>query len=106
MFTSWAITSTLTTPNFRHTLTRFRDNRFQRGKRMLEKLAAMDMPLEWDRVVAIANGGAIGRPHIARAMLEAGYVESVKDAFNRYISNDGPGLRGAHAAFARRSRSS
>jgi len=75
---------------FQNTLTRFRDNRYRRGQLMLEKLAAMNMPLQWDHVVAIANGGAIGRPHIARAMLEAGYVESVKDAFNRFISNDGP----------------
>jgi predicted metal-dependent phosphoesterase TrpH len=75
---------------FQTTLTRFRDNRYRRGQLMVKKLAAMGMPLEWDRIVAIANGGAIGRPHIARAMLEAGYVESVKDAFNRFISNDGP----------------
>ncbi len=75
---------------FQATLMRFRDNRYHRGQLMLEKLAAMGMPLHWERVEAIANGGAIGRPHIARAMLEAGYVESVKDAFNRFISNDGP----------------
>ncbi|HVU09710.1 MAG TPA: PHP domain-containing protein [Phototrophicaceae bacterium] len=76
--------------DFQAELTRFRNNRYERGQRMLEKLAAMNLPLDWDRVLAIANGGAIGRPHIARAMLEAGYVESVKDAFNRYIGNDGP----------------
>jgi 3',5'-nucleoside bisphosphate phosphatase len=76
--------------DFQATLTNFRSDRFNRGQRMLEKLAALNLPLEWDRVVAIANGGAIGRPHIARAMLEKGYVESVKDAFNRYIGNDGP----------------
>ncbi len=75
---------------FQATLTNFRSDRFNRGQRMLEKLAALGLPLEWDRVMAIANGGAIGRPHIARAMLEKGYVESVKDAFNRYIGNGGP----------------
>ncbi|MEP7290700.1 MAG: PHP domain-containing protein [Chloroflexota bacterium] len=71
-------------------LTHFRETRFARGKLIVEKLAAMGLPLDWDRVVAIAGGGAIGRPHIARAMLEAGYVETVKDAFSRYISNEGP----------------
>ena len=75
---------------FQERLARFRSDRLQRGQRIVEKLAALNLPLEWERVVAIAGGGAIGRPHIARAMLEAGYVESVKDAFNRYISNDGP----------------
>lgn len=75
---------------FQETLARFRAGRENRARRMLDKLAAMNMPLDWDRVEAIAGGGAIGRPHVARAMLEAGYVESVKDAFNRYIANDGP----------------
>lgn len=75
---------------FQETLGRFRAGRFQRGQRMVEKLAALNLPLDWDRIMTIAGGGAIGRPHIARAMLEAGYVESIKDAFNRYISNDGP----------------
>jgi predicted metal-dependent phosphoesterase TrpH len=75
---------------FQAALARFRAGRENRAQRMLEKLAAMNLPLDWNRVVEIAGGGAIGRPHIARAMLEAGYVESVKDAFNRYIANDGP----------------
>lgn len=75
---------------FEATLEHFRANRYTRAQKMLDKLAAMNMPLEWERVEAIAGGGAIGRPHVARALLEAGYVESVKDAFDRYISNDGP----------------
>lgn len=75
---------------FQETLARFRANRYQRGQRIVENLAAMNMPLDWNRVVEIADGGAIGRPHVARALLEAGYVESVKDAFNRFIGNDGP----------------
>jgi len=77
-------------PALQERLTHFRDTRYHRGKLMLDKLAALGMPLDWERVVAIADGGAIGRPHIARALLEAGYVESVRDAFNRYIGNDGP----------------
>ncbi|MFN8565467.1 MAG: PHP domain-containing protein [Anaerolineae bacterium] len=76
--------------SFQDTLARFRENRYRRGQKMVEILTAMGMPLDWNRVAAIAGDGAIGRPHIARAMLEAGYVESVKDAFNRYIGNDGP----------------
>ena len=76
--------------DFQNTLRSFRTNRYHRGQQMLEKLAALNLPLAWERVIAIADGGAIGRPHIARAMVEAGYVESVKDAFNRYIGNDGP----------------
>jgi predicted metal-dependent phosphoesterase TrpH len=71
-------------------LEHFRDARFARGRLMLDKLAKMGMPLDWDVLVASAEGGAIGRPHVARALLAAGYVESVRDAFDRFISNDGP----------------
>lgn len=75
---------------FQQTLTHFRDTRFERGRLMLEKLATMGMPLDWQQVVANANGAAIGRPHVARALLASGYVESIKDAFDRFIGNDGP----------------
>lgn len=74
---------------FQAELRKFRSDRFDRGQRILEKLAALGLPLDWDRVMAIAEGGSIGRPHIARAMVEAGYVETVREAFNRYIANDG-----------------
>ena len=75
---------------FQETLTRLRASRYYRGQQILDRLAAMNMPLDWERVVAIAEGGAIGRPHIARALVAAGYVESVKEAFTLYIGNGGP----------------
>lgn len=77
----------------------FREDRYTRGERIVEKLAALGMPLQWERVLAAAGqderkgaGGkpSIGRPHIARAMVEAGYVGSVREAFDLYIRNDGP----------------
>jgi len=72
------------------TLTTLREARRQRAQRMVEKLAALGMPLFWDRVAAIANGGAVGRPHVARALIEAGYVGSLEDAFSLYIGREGP----------------
>lgn len=74
---------------FQDALRGFREARFRRGQMMVEKLARLGVHLEWARVEQIA-AGAVGRPHIARAMCEAGYVESVREAFNRYIGNDGP----------------
>jgi 3',5'-nucleoside bisphosphate phosphatase len=71
-------------------LTQFRDLRENRGRKIVEKLAALGMPIPWERVEAIADGAGIGRPHIARAMIAAGYVESVRDAFDRYLYNGGP----------------
>lgn len=75
---------------FEEQIASFRADRYTRGQRILQRLSALGMPLEWERVLAIAEGGSIGRPHIARAMVEAGYVESVRDAFDRFLYNDGP----------------
>jgi predicted metal-dependent phosphoesterase TrpH len=67
-----------------------RKSRWERAQRMVEKLGALGMPVSWDRVAAIANGGAVGRPHVARALMEAGHVSSVQDAFALYIGREGP----------------
>ncbi|MBC7814503.1 MAG: PHP domain-containing protein [Burkholderiales bacterium] len=76
-------------PEFQAEMQSFRDHRFHRGRLIVEKLAKLGVNLSWERVLEIADGGSIGRPHIARAMAEAGYVSSVKEAFDRYIANDG-----------------
>ena len=46
----------------------------RRARRVLEKLTALGMPLSWERLLEITGGGLIGRPHIAEAMVERGYV--------------------------------
>jgi predicted metal-dependent phosphoesterase TrpH len=77
-------------PELAKSLVKFRDSRLGRGKRMVEKLAGLGIFLEWTRVQAIAGDGAIGRPHIARAMLEKGYIASFEEAFNKYIGHGCP----------------
>jgi hypothetical protein len=68
-----------------------RDARVGRAQGMLKKLAELGMPLEWKRVLEIAgDASSIARPHVARALLEAGYVASAQEAFDKYIANDGP----------------
>ena len=68
-----------------------RDARVGRARGMLNKLAEMGMPVAWERVLAIAgDASSIARPHVARALLEAGHVATVQEAFDKYISNDGP----------------
>jgi len=68
-----------------------RDARVGRARAMLKELAAMGMPLEWERVMAIAGDAvSIARPHVARAMVEAGYVSTTQEAFDKYISDKGP----------------
>ncbi len=72
------------------TLARFRNSRRGRAQGMIAKLAALGIHIEWQRVQEIAGSGSIGRPHIAQAMLEKGYIASIKEAFTKYISRDGP----------------
>ena len=75
----------------REHLEAIRDARVGRAKGMLKKLAELGMPLEWKRVMAMAGDAvSIARPHVARAMVEAGYVATAQEAFDKYISNDGP----------------
>lgn len=77
-------------PGFQRTLTDFREARFNRAAGMVRKLGEMGLPISWERVQEIAGGGAVGRPHVAQALLEAGYVESMPEAFDRYIGRTGP----------------
>ncbi len=72
------------------TLERLRGTRRERAKGMIAKLGGLGIHIEWQRVQEIAGDSSIGRPHIAQAMLEKGYVASIKEAFTRYISRDGP----------------
>ncbi|NUH41098.1 PHP domain-containing protein [Streptomyces samsunensis] len=58
-----------------------RDDRVPRAQAMVAKLRELDVPITWDRVAEIAGDGAVGRPHIATALVELGVVESVSDAF-------------------------
>lgn len=64
--------------------------RTERAYAMVKRLAELGMPLEWEHVQTLANGESIGRPHIARALLERGYVHSLQEAFERFIGNGGP----------------
>ena len=72
------------------TLSTFRDGREGRARKMVERLDEMGLPVPWERVEELSGGGAIGRPHIAQAMVEAGYIEYPKDAFDRYLGRNGP----------------
>ncbi len=77
-------------PAFQRSLRALRDARERRGERMVERLRALGVDISWERVRELA-GGAVGRPHIARALIEAGYATSVNDAFDEYLSPGRPG---------------
>ncbi|XP_021313933.1 uncharacterized protein LOC8066411 isoform X2 [Sorghum bicolor] len=68
-----------------------RDGRYARAKQMLQKLKDLGMPMKLEDVCKIAgNGVAPGRLHVARAMVDAGYVENLRQAFSRYLFDGGP----------------
>jgi predicted metal-dependent phosphoesterase TrpH len=67
-----------------------RHSRRKRAQKMVAKLRELDIHIDWPRVQELAGDGSIGRPHIAQAMLEKGYITSINEAFNRYISRGGP----------------
>ena len=74
---------------FQTTLKEFRMGGVGRAQVMVEKLGSLGMPVEWDRVLHFAGDGSVGRPHIALAMVEAGYFNEPKEAFEEYLGNDG-----------------
>src|SRR4029453_250935 len=57
------------------------EGRVGRARRMVERLRQLGAPVELERVKELAGGGAIGRPHVARAMVEAGVVTDIDAAF-------------------------
>ena len=57
------------------------EGRVGRARRMVERLRQLGAPIELERVRELAGGGAVGRPHVARALVEAGVVPDVRSAF-------------------------
>jgi predicted metal-dependent phosphoesterase TrpH len=71
-------------------LAKLQESRLGRAHAMVDKLVALGKPITWERVEAFAAEGAVGRPHIALALVEAGHVSSVNEAFDLYLSRNGP----------------
>jgi 3',5'-nucleoside bisphosphate phosphatase len=77
-------------PVFAAKLAWIRDGRVERARRMVERLRVLGVPVEWDRVRELAGTASVGRPHIARALVEAGVVGTVAAAFTpEWIGNGG-----------------
>jgi 3',5'-nucleoside bisphosphate phosphatase len=70
-------------------LAELRASRHIRAGKIVEKLNALGIPLTLDEVLQQSNGGAVGRPHVARALIARGVVTDFRDAFMRYLGNNG-----------------
>lgn len=77
-------------PELQEVVARQRDGRLYRAQQMVEKLAALSMPLSWEEILMNADGGAVGRPHIAKAMMAQGYVGDSNEAFAKYLGHGMP----------------
>lgn len=71
-------------------LARAREDRRQRAVRMTERLGELGVPVAFEEVERIAGDGTVGRPHVARALVEAGHVRDVRTAFDLYLGDDRP----------------
>jgi 3',5'-nucleoside bisphosphate phosphatase len=70
-------------------LTGLRIGRYTRAKKIVDKLNALGIPLALDEVLLQSNGGAVGRPHVARALIARGLVHDFREAFTRYLGTSG-----------------
>jgi predicted metal-dependent phosphoesterase TrpH len=76
-------------PDLAEECERIRDSRLQRAREMVERLAELGVPVTWEQVRAIAGDGVVGRPHVARAMVEAGVIDTPDRAFGPDWIGDG-----------------
>ena len=64
--------------------------RVDRAVEIVDRLNRLGMPVTMDMVQHEAAGGAVGRPHVARALVAGGWVRDVRDAFDRYLGDSKP----------------
>jgi hypothetical protein len=69
---------------------RLREERLSRGERIVDALAADGYPVTWAGILEASAGGVVGRPHVARALVRAGVVESVEAAFATLLHHRSP----------------
>ncbi len=77
-------------PSLNHYVEECRANRSKRAEQIVEKLHALNVPLELEDILRECGGGVIGRVHIATALYKRGFVSSPKQAFTRYLADDRP----------------
>ena len=78
------------TDELKRELAELRAYRDERNARIVERLAELGMPLDPEHLAAVAENGAVGRPHIGEAMVRRGYVSSISEAFKLYLRRGAP----------------
>jgi 3',5'-nucleoside bisphosphate phosphatase len=78
-------------------LERLRDERTDRARRIVGRFHDLGIEVSFERVVALADGAPIGRPHIAAAVVETGAAGTLREVFDRYLADGGPAYVEKHA---------
>ena len=76
---------------------RLRDSRTDRARRIVANFVELGIPIDFERVVEIAAGAPIGRPHLAQAVVEIGACADEREVFDRYLADGGPADAPKHA---------
>lgn len=71
-------------------LARYRDSRRDRARKILMRLKGLGIRIAFEEVEEIAKGGALGRPHVAEALMRGGHVETFQEAFQRFLGHHAP----------------
>ncbi|HTP80520.1 MAG TPA: PHP domain-containing protein [Bacteroidota bacterium] len=79
-----------TNQNLLDYLTVFRHERLRRAERIVKKLNRINIPLKLEAVLDQAGVGSVGRPHIANALIEEGFVDNYHEVFQKYIGVGAP----------------
>ncbi len=79
-----------TDKGFNAALNQYRDARRERARKILARLKGLGIRIAMEDVEEIAHGGALGRPHVAEALMRGGHVETFHEAFQRYLGHHAP----------------
>ncbi|MEO0087784.1 MAG: PHP domain-containing protein [candidate division WOR-3 bacterium] len=77
-------------PSLESFLKKVQDKRIERAEKIIGNLSKQGIKIKLERVLEIAKNGSVGRPHIAQALLEEGYVSTIEEAFMKFIGYHSP----------------
>ena len=77
-------------PLLHERMAQLRESRHHRNPQIVEKLRELGMDITYEEVKTLAGAGSVGRPHIARVLMDKGYVQSSKEAFTRFLADGKP----------------
>lgn len=69
---------------------KIKDDRTQRGRRIIEKLKELGYNITFEEVLSVTKGGAVGRPHIGRLLVDKGYGRTIQETFETMLGKGKP----------------